>query len=201
MADLYDSFETLAAREIADVHYRIHVLARPSPIAVVAPHGGLIEPGTSEVAAAIAADCFSLYCFESLTLRRKGEGLHITSTRFDEPQALKLVSQSDVAIGVHGRKDGADADAVWVGGLHEPLRDAICDALLQNGFCARAVGEGHRLAGRDPANICNRSRRGAGVQIEMPKALRIRFVADAAQRHAFAEAVRMALLAETLEDW
>lgn len=199
MADLYDSFATLSAHEIADVHYRIHVRARPSPFAVVAPHGGFIEPGTSEVAAAIAADCFSLYCFESLTLRRKGEGLHITSTRFDEPQALRLVGASDVVIGVHGRKDGADADAVWVGGLHETLRDAICGALLQNGFCAKAVGEGHRLAGRDPANICNKSRRGAGVQIEMPKALRIKLAADAAQRHAFADAVRVALLAEALE--
>ncbi|WP_036282163.1 poly-gamma-glutamate hydrolase family protein [Methylocystis sp. ATCC 49242] len=193
LADRYESFQSLAAREIEGVHYRIHVAARSSPVVVVAPHGGLIEPGTSEVAAAIAADRFSLYCFESLTMRARGDGLHITSTRFDEPRALRLIEASDVAIGVHGRKNGEDEASVWVGGLHETLRDAICDALLQSGFRAKTVGEGHRLAGRDPANICNRGRRREGVQIEMPKALRIKFAADAAHRHAFADAVRAAL--------
>ena len=117
MVDRYDCFAALAAQEIEDVHYRIRIAARPSPIAVLAPHGGLIEPGTSEATLAIAEDVFSFYCFESLTLRARGDGLHITSTHFDEPQALQLVRECDVAIGVHGRKNGADAASIWVGGL------------------------------------------------------------------------------------
>jgi phage replication-related protein YjqB (UPF0714/DUF867 family) len=193
MADQYECFAALAAREIEGVHYRIRVAARPSPIAIVAPHGGYIEPGTSEAAIAIAHESFSLYCFESLTMRAKGDGLHITSTRFDEPQALLLVERSQLVVGVHGRKNGADEASIWVGGLHEELRDAISAALLCAGFRAKSVGEGHPLAGRDPANICNRGRRGAGVQLELPRALRIRFANDAAHRHAFAEAVRAAL--------
>jgi len=48
----------------------------------------------------IAADVFSLYCFEGLV---SGRRLHITSARFDEPRALALVESSDIAIGVHGR--------------------------------------------------------------------------------------------------
>lgn len=193
MADRYESFAALAAREIEGVHYRIRVETRPSPIAVVAPHGGWIEPGSSEAATAIAGETHSLYLFESLFRRAKGDGLHITSTRFDEPQALQLVKSAEIVIGVHGRKNGADEASIWVGGLHENLRDDICAALRTAGFRAKAVGEGHPLAGRDPANICNKGSRGAGVQLELPRALRISFAQDAPHRDAFAAAVRSAL--------
>ncbi|MGJ0395845.1 MAG: poly-gamma-glutamate hydrolase family protein [Methylocystis sp.] len=192
MADRYDSFTTLAANEIEGVDYRIRVDERASPVAVVAPHGGLIERGTSEIAAAIAADRFSLYCFEGLR-KVDGQRLHITSTRFDEPQALALVTAAEVAIGVHGRKDRGDEASIWVGGLHEILRDAICEALASAGFKAKPVGDGHRLAGRDPANICNRGRCGAGVQLELPRALRLALVHEASSRAAFATAVSNAL--------
>ncbi len=194
MADQYHSFAGLAAREIEGVHYRIRVIARESPIAVIAPHGGFIEPGTSEVAAAIADETHSLYCFEGLTMRARGDGLHITSTRFDEPQALRLATQAEIVIGVHGRKNGADPATVWVGGLHEELRDIVGAALHAGGFHARAVGEGHRLAGRNPANICNKGRRGAGVQLELPRALRNDLANDAANCRAFGEAVRGTLI-------
>jgi phage replication-related protein YjqB (UPF0714/DUF867 family) len=192
MADRYDSFATLAANEIEGVDYRIRVTERASPIAIIAPHGGLIERATSEVAAAIAADRFSFYCFEGLT-QASGGRLHITSMRFDEPRALRLVSASEVAIGVHGRKDQGNKEFIWVGGLHESLRDAICEALARSGFKAKLVGEGHRLAGRDPANICNRGRFGAGVQLELPHALRMRFTNDSLYQDAFTEAVRTAI--------
>lgn len=198
MADRYDSFATLAANEIEGVDYRIRIDKRASPFAVIAPHGGLIERATSEIAAAIAADRFSLYCFEGLTQASSGR-LHITSMRFDEPRALRLVSTSEVAIGVHGRIDGVDRTSIWVGGLHESLRDAICDALASAGFKAKSVGEGHRLAGRDPANICNRCRSGAGVQLELPMTLRIRLANDDSRRGLLANAVRSAVEQEKIE--
>ncbi len=199
MADQYDSFAALAAREIEGEHYCIRAVLRPSPIAIVAPHGGFIEPGTSETTTAIAQHSFSFYCFESLRLRAKGDGLHITSTRFDEPQALQLVAASEVVVGVHGRKNGLDGASVWVGGLHEPLRDAISEALIKSGFRAKPVGDGHPLAGRHPMNICNRGRRGAGVQLEIPRAMRISFAQDEASRDAFAAAVRAALVGYAVE--
>ncbi len=192
MADRYDSFAALAAREIEGVDYRICVTERASPVAIIAPHGGLIEPGTSQIAAAIAADRFSLYCFEGLN-RANSARLHITSSRFDEPRALALVSASELAIGIHGRKDRGDDASIWVGGLHEALRDAICEALAKAGFKAKAVGDGHRLAGRSPANICNRSSIGAGVQLEVPKTLRMALVNEARDRAAFATTVCDAL--------
>ncbi|WP_457796318.1 poly-gamma-glutamate hydrolase family protein [Methylocystis sp. S23] len=195
MPDQYDSFAALAAREIEGVHYRIHLAARPSPFAIIAPHGGWIEPGTSHVATAIAGADHSLYRFDSLARRTRETTMHITSTRFDEPRALALVAASEVALSIHGRKNGDDKTAIWVGGLHETLRDEICAALTQSGFTAKAVGEGHPLAGRDPANICNRGRRGAGVQIELPKALRLELLFERPRLALLAKAVRTAISA------
>jgi phage replication-related protein YjqB (UPF0714/DUF867 family) len=193
MADQYHSFAALSAREREGVHYRVRVTLRPSPIAILAPHGGWIEPGSSEAAEAIAGESFSFYCFESLMKRDKGDGLHITSTRFDEPRALQVVEAAHVVVGVHGRKDGSDEASIWVGGLHEALRDLVCMALVDSGFRAKPVGEGHPLAGRDPTNICNRGRAGAGVQLELPRALRMSFGAQTSRRDAFGAAVRRAL--------
>jgi phage replication-related protein YjqB (UPF0714/DUF867 family) len=193
MPDQYHNFAALAAREKEGVHFRIHVAARPSPFAIVAPHGGWIEPGASHVATAVAGADHSLYRFESLARRPPEQTLHITSTRFDEPRALALVFASEIVLTVHGRKDGGDKAAVWVGGLHEPLRDDITSALKHSGFAAKAVGEGHPLAGRDPANICNRGRLGAGVQIEIPKSLRLELLFARSRLAILAKAIRSAL--------
>ena len=81
LSDRYNNYADLAAGELEGVHYRVRVIERASPIVIVAPHGGRIEPGTSQTAALIAADEFSLYCFEGLV---SGRRLHITSTLFDE---------------------------------------------------------------------------------------------------------------------
>ncbi|WBK01018.1 poly-gamma-glutamate hydrolase family protein [Methylocystis parvus] len=197
MADQYQSFAALAAREIEGVHYRVHVAERPSPIAVVAPHGGWIEPGTSHVATAIAGADYSLYRFDSLARRARENTMHITSTRFDEPRALALIAASEIVLAIHGRRNGDDNAAIWVGGRHEALRDEICAALSEGGFTAKAVGEGHPLSGCDPANICNRGRSGAGVQIEMPKALRLELLFARPRLALLAKAVRAGLAARS----
>jgi len=190
VADLYNSYADLAASEPEGVHYRIRVIDRASPVAIVAPHGGNIEPGTSQIAALIAADKFSLYCFEGLV---SGRRLHITSARFDEPRACALVEASEIAIAVHGRKDGDDKQTVWLGGLNQILRDAIGGALEHIGFKASTD---HNMQGRSPGNICNRGRMRAGVQLELPRSLRDTFFNDAFSRQAFAFAVRDSTLKE-----
>lgn len=55
-------------------------LKRRSDVAVVAPHGGLIEPGTSEITWALARSTCSAHSFDGRKARRNGD-LHITSTR------------------------------------------------------------------------------------------------------------------------
>jgi phage replication-related protein YjqB (UPF0714/DUF867 family) len=188
MADFYQCYADLAAAEPEGVHYRVRVVQRASRIVVLAPHGGRIEPGTSETAALIAAGDFSLYCFESLV---SGRQLHITSSRFDEPRGLALVAASDIPIAIHGRADHGDPGAIWMGGLHVALRDAVGFSLARAGFAASNY---HHMQGKHPNNICNRSRFGAGVQIELPRSLRNAFLRDADARLAFTAAVRGPIL-------
>jgi phage replication-related protein YjqB (UPF0714/DUF867 family) len=189
--DAYSSFDALAQIELEGVDFQIRLTCRPSPVVVIAPHGGAIEPGTSEIAVSIAADSFSVYCFEGLKPGRPHQDLHITSTRFDEPNGLGLVEARDVVLAVHGRKDDDDEPSVWLGGRDETLRDAIGLALEQANFLART--RDHRLPGREPANICNRGRRKAGVQLEIPRTLRSKLVADDLLLQSFTSTIRYAI--------
>ena len=193
MIDRYENFAALAAQETEGTHYRVHALRRESPVLMMAPHGGFIEPGTHQVAGYLAAERHSYYAFETLEPRMRGQGMHITSRRFDEPRALALVARADIVIAVHGRKDKDDIWSAWVGGLHEPLRDAIASALGDAGLAAKAVGDGHPLAGRDADNICNRGRLGAGVQLELPARLRQALVRESERRAAFVGAIHGAI--------
>ena len=198
MVDVYASFNELAAHEIEGQHYQIHVIDRGSSILILAPHGGHIEPGTLQIGKALADDYYSFYGFESLEKRGRATSLHITSSRFDEPRALDLLSRADLAISVHGRKDKDDAQTLWVGGLHECLRDRL--VFLLNVACipAKAVGAGHSLSGRDPKNICNQGRLGAGVQFELPARLRQRLLLERQLLAQFKETLRHALQEELL---
>jgi phage replication-related protein YjqB (UPF0714/DUF867 family) len=63
MPDKYRSFSHLQAVESAD-SYKIKSVARESAIAIIAPHAGKIEPGTSEICRAIAGHDRSYYVFE-----------------------------------------------------------------------------------------------------------------------------------------
>ncbi len=191
--DWYESFEALSASELEGVDFRIRVIVRPSPVAIVAPHGGHIEPHTSEIAAAIAGEDFSIYLFEGLRPGRHHRELHITSERFDEPQALALVEACETALGVHGRADVGDGDTVWVGGLDFARRDRIVAALIEAGFAAVARQPGQSLAGAARNNICNRCKTRKGVQLEIPRALRDRLGGDADLMTTFAGAVAQAI--------
>ena len=192
MSDQYESFAQLAECETEGIDYSICVIDRESPIAIVAPHGGEIEPGTSQIATAIASDTYSLYCFEGLVPKRPHRELHIASGRFDEPKGCRLVKNSEIVVGVHGRKDDGDGQTVCLGGLDDNLRDAIGDALERVGFKVKTTC--HRLPGRDPKNICNRGRRKAGAQLEIPRTLRNKLVADASCRQVFSSAVREGII-------
>ncbi len=184
MSDLYRCYAELAASEPEGTNFRVHVVERNSAIVIVAPHGGRIEPGTSETAALIAANDFSLYRFESLIAGRR---LHITSSRFDEPRGLALVATAEIAVAVHGRADAGDAETIWMGGLHIDLRDAIGASLRRAGF---RISTDHHMQGRHSDNICNKGGLGAGVQIELPRSFRNKLRGDIHAREGFASAVR-----------
>jgi phage replication-related protein YjqB (UPF0714/DUF867 family) len=79
----------------------------------MAPHGGKIEPGTAEIAEAVAGDDYSFYCFEGI--KADGNGvLHIRSHLFAEPRAMEAVESAEIVVTVHGhagRKDPSLTDA------------------------------------------------------------------------------------------
>jgi phage replication-related protein YjqB (UPF0714/DUF867 family) len=185
----YPNFAALvhAEREGAD----FCIVSRPgrSPVAVIAPHGGEIEPGTSEIAAAIAGDEFNLYCFEGC----KPSGntrLHIKSCSFDEPKCLGLISSCDRVVAVHGCRKGKRT--AFLGGRDAPLRDAIHNRLEASGF-RTARPPNSDLQGVSRRNICNKGRRGYGAQVELSRDLRDELRQDSEKLAAFAAAIRAAL--------
>jgi len=165
--DWYKSYAELSASEREGISYLRRFKRRRSGIVVIAPHGGGIEPGTSEIARKIAGFLFSYCTFDGI--RREGnELLHITSTLFDEPNCLRLVTESEIALAIHGC--GGDEQVVHVGGLHENLKTRLIGALAKAGFDARLAEA--EFAGRQAQNICNRGRLGQGVQLEISTGLR-----------------------------
>ena len=140
---------------------------RDSDIVVVAPHGGGIEQGTSEVAEAVAGEEFSLYCFNGKRLTGN-EKLHIASTLFDEPLCVDLVERSRVVVAIHGL-DGSHK-LVYVGGRDGELKAKFLEALHKAGFEVKEDSSHH--SGTSPSNICNRGDTGRGVQLEITKGLR-----------------------------
>lgn len=166
--DCHASFDSLSRAHREGIDYHVTVERRGSGVAIVAPHGGRIERGTSEVARAIAGDDFDLYLFEGALPALNFETLHITSTRFDEPRALALIADCDAVLAVHGVAD--TGERALIGGRDRTLACAIADQLHLRGV--RACTSGHRYPGLDPLNLCNRGRSGAGVQLELSDRLR-----------------------------
>src|SRR5215470_12200644 len=87
---------------------------------LIAPHGGGIEPGTSEIMREVAAvGGWAWYEFAGFLQRGNREALHITSTGFNEPTLIRLLSRTNLVIAFHGAAPDDDR-IVYVGGLWEP---------------------------------------------------------------------------------
>jgi phage replication-related protein YjqB (UPF0714/DUF867 family) len=186
----------LQKRRDAVAIFRIRFRNSHSPVAIIAPHGGAIEPGTSEIADGIAGKNHSFYAFEGI----KSNGncnLHVTSTRFDEPRCVTLTSVSANAIAIHGER--SDEKIVFMGGLDRETINRLRASLEKRGF---RIERHPSLQGQDPANICNRTIRGMGVQLELSKGLRRSFFSSLSKNgrqikkdrfYEFVEAVRAAI--------
>lgn len=201
--DVYDSFEALRRCEREGKDFVVRTRAGRSGITVMAPHGGEIEPGTSEIAEAIAGREHGFYAFEGCKSSRN-RVLHLSSTRFDEPLGASLARESWVVVTIHGCRD--DREIVYVGGRCLALRDCTEKVLGEYGF---ATDTHQRLRGQHEENLCNRNRRGKGVQVEISAGLRRLMFQDlmpTGRQHAterfqlFVEAVRAALQAHSREE-
>jgi phage replication-related protein YjqB (UPF0714/DUF867 family) len=172
--DKYRSYQQLRMDEREGRDFVIYARQGSSGVAVIAPHGGGIEPGTTEVAEAIAGKLHSLYCFEGIK-RNKNFDLHISSEYFDEPMGLDLVTGSRIVLALHGCSD--HGDAVYLGGRDMDLIADLAGALTKAGFNA-GLSPRPEIEGKSVHNICNRGRSGKGVQVEISRSMRKRMFKD-----------------------
>jgi len=145
---------------------------------VLAIHGGGIEGGTSEIALAVAGyhpatfaqatDCLGLHdlwIFEGL-LADQNSQLHVTSTNYNDPIALKLVQISRRCLSLHGLNDVPVSADIQIGGLDTELSSIVLEELTAAGISA-AISTDLGTNGNDLKNICNKTTTSAGVQLEM----------------------------------
>lgn len=197
----YPSFQQLVDHEVSGRDFIIEWRVGRSGLAVMALHGGGIEPGTSEVARAVSKDAHTFYHFDGLK-RKNNASLHITSTRFDEPVAQSLAAQSHKVVTVHGCIDGSID--VYLGGLDFSLRADCAKELRNAGF---SVGDHPTFQGMQKDNVCNRGQAGMGLQLELSLELRRRLFVSLDRQgrryptplfHALAKALRRVLAQEAL---
>jgi len=158
---------------------------------VLAPHGGGIEPGTSELCLAVAGYhpanfpitppagvTYDYWMFEGI--REGGNAdLHVTSTGCDDPVAVSLCGGALGALSLHGFKPEnahpplpPDRQVVLIGGGDDLLRPLLLDALCAAHLPAEDTGGQGEIGGDDACNIVNRTLRGKGVQLELSEPLR-----------------------------
>jgi len=187
MTDTYPDFKTLFEHAQEGKDFLVKVNDRGSSLLIMAPHGGNIEPGTTEIAGLIAGKSYSFYSFEGL---RSVDNLtlHISSNNYDEPRAMALMATSDIILTIHGLRDRGEF--IVLGGLHETLREKIADALRVAGFVVDP-SYARKFPATHPSNICNKGLSRKGVQLEISRDLRE--PADLALRVSFAETIKKAL--------
>ncbi|HYV92652.1 MAG TPA: poly-gamma-glutamate hydrolase family protein [Chitinophagales bacterium] len=175
--DKYSNFKALK-KSVRSEFYNIEIKIRDKGILIFSPHGGGIEQGTSEICKCVANYGYSYYLFEGK--RKNCKRLHITSTNFDEPTLLRLLSTHQDAISIHGMTDelakdiGAD---IFIGGLNRNLITITTKVLLSYNFRTSNNIENNslRLNGTDLNNVTNRCSSRKGMQIEISEKLRTKF--------------------------
>ncbi len=168
MADKYKNFAELEQNEREDEDYTIFCREADSDIVIMAPHGGGIEPGTADIADALAGYDYAFYAFKGL--KHSGNRLlHITSNAFDEPRGLEASQKASITAAIHG--SGDTAKTIQIGGKNQALMQQFLQALRSAGFDAE-ITEQPGLMGLSPENICNRCKSKEGVQLEVSRGLR-----------------------------
>lgn len=186
----YKDFKDLIKHNKEDIDFEIKIDERNSQFLIIAIHGGNIEPGTTEIAEAISGKNFSFYSFiGKKNSEKESENLHITSSNFDEPRCCDLVRGSSEVISIHG-KAGAD-NFVMVGGLDDDFAEKITNALKTNNFEIRQATE--NVNGKTTRNICNRGLSKKGVQFEISRGYRNRFLEDPDELLRFSKVIRGAI--------
>ncbi|MGF0223960.1 poly-gamma-glutamate hydrolase family protein [Bacillus velezensis] len=166
-ADKYRNFEELKANELP-FNFSIFSKEQDTDVLILAPHGGGIEGGTSELAKELS-EAYSTYLFEALKTPGAFD-LHLTSTNFDEPQALEMLKGHEFTLSLHGY--ASNDQHVLVGGTDREKAEAITNTLNNAGYSAELLDEGTRLSGSSPNNVANKNKTGKSIQLELSTGLR-----------------------------
>ncbi|WP_066950192.1 poly-gamma-glutamate hydrolase family protein [Streptomyces lushanensis] len=195
-----DLYTRLAGREGLDFarRYKRHealdnslgTVHRYPRTAVMALHGGGIEPGTSELCLGTAGyhpatfavtpaggPVYDYWMFEGLLSTGNGT-MHVTASHCDDTVALSLAAGSLNVLSIHGcRADQTSApasrpEAVVVGGRNDRFKQLLHSAFGAAGFQTIDGSTLPDLAGVQPQNIANRTLLGMGGQLEITTELR-----------------------------
>ena len=194
-SELYANPDLAEGRDYARRHRRHErfddSLARTTDIAktvILAPHGGGIERGTSELCLAVAgyhpanlpntppaAATYDYWMFEGVRADDNAP-LHVPSIGCDDGVAEWLCAAALNAVSLHGFEPKpplpGDTRLVLVGGGDRELRELLLRTLDAAGLPVEdAAGRGE-LDGNSSLNIVNRTRRGKGAQLELSEPLR-----------------------------
>lgn len=161
--DFYADLYSLKADLKQGTDYVIYCRPGTSGVTVVAPHGGNIESGTSELARAIAGNEHNLFDFVFMNGPFRYRG-HVTSTNFMDERLAALLSRSRICVSLHRMRD--KHQKIYLGGRNRELKELASERLSAMGFITEL--EPPRLQGVDKRNFVNLASE-CGLQVEIPE--------------------------------
>lgn len=165
--DTYQDMRSLLEKEPAG-NYEIILEDRKSPVLVVAPHGGKIEPRTGNIAKAIAGEEFNYFEFAGKMETGNYQRLHVKSVSYNPPTLDPLLKNSGYSLSVHGVT--GEVPLTYVGGLDEENVQKVVAALKAAGFTAMPSPDQYN--GSNKSNFINKNLRQKGIQLEISTAQR-----------------------------
>lgn len=162
MKDKYQSLAELKVALEENVSYRSFLVDRKSWATIIAPHGGLIEAGTSSLVASVAASDYNLFDFQGLQVIH-AQDLHVSSTRFRDPQLSRVLERSELALSIHVMGPQSES-VIWLGGLNRQLKEIVLQNLRRSGFSVNPDSPLYR--GESKNNVVNLASQ-RGVQLEL----------------------------------
>jgi phage replication-related protein YjqB (UPF0714/DUF867 family) len=196
-----------STKYIINRDYDISISRRGSDVTILSFHGGCIEPYTSEISQGLAEqyewnrydlkghikgtsipDCYK----EEKQQKKNFRILHITSTNFDDPEAISLVEKHPMSVSIHGyskerdTKPGYMRGTICVGGGNKAqvkkFREYINKSRLALPYPlipVNARGKDkeedvcNKLQGTKLKNIVNKNGSGkGGLQLELSSGMR-----------------------------
>jgi phage replication-related protein YjqB (UPF0714/DUF867 family) len=166
------TFEEIANAYTLNTHFAVVAEPGSDPekkYLVIGIHGGGIQLYTSDIVYGIAGTRHGFYLFEGF-IQDAQTRMHVSSDNYNEPRFDKMVPQYSRGIAIHGLKEER-GPAVLVGGLDEALTDRFIENFNKAGIPARKYSDSR--VSISPKNVCNRGANGAGIQMEVPKKMRM----------------------------